>query len=101
MDYEISLSGAGRRCWGASAGVVARDQPESGDDDLCGSDQPGSCAYADRDTAVPIGIEGGAIFEGQEFAPDVGRVSGTEEEVLGSAFVGARVLGGFERERDG
>lgn len=98
MDHEISLSGAGGRCGVTGARAAAGDFAEHGDDDLCGGNQPRSCASSDRDTAKRIGIEGGAISERKEFAQDAVGVSEPEEEILGSAFVGAGVLGSVERE---
>jgi hypothetical protein len=47
--------------------VIARDFSEQRDDYLCEFYQQRSCAYADRDTAELIGIEGGAVSEGEEF----------------------------------
>ena len=88
MDDEVPLSGIGWRCRGADAGVASGDIAKSGDDDLRRSDQPGPCAHADRDTAACIGVEGGAIFEGKEFAPVVVGICEFEETVLGAASVG-------------
>ena len=82
------------------SGVIARDRDEQGDGDLCGLHQPGSRAYADRDTAAAIGISSGAVSEGEEFAQVVVRVQGVKEAVLGSASMGEGLLGSFKRERD-
>ncbi len=101
VDYEVPVSGAGGGCWAEDEGVAEGDMSQHGIDDLCGGGEPGLCAHADRDTAAHIGIEGGAIPEGEEFAQVACGVSGSEEEILGAAFVGERVLGGVERECDG
>ena len=68
MDDEVQVPGAGRGYWAEMPGIVTGDSTEQGDDDLCGVDQPGSCAYADKYTAAAIGLEGGAVFEREEFA---------------------------------
>ena len=81
-------------------GVAARDSAGQGDDDLRGIDQPGSRAHADRDTAAVVGVQSGAIFEGQEFAQAVVGVCKAPQAILGPAPMGARLLGSNERERD-
>jgi len=101
VDNEVSVSGAGGGCGGAGAGVAAGDIAKPGDVDLCWGNQSRSCAHADWDSAAFVGIEGGAVSEGEEFAPDVVGVSGAEEAVLGPASMGSRVLGSDERECDG
>lgn len=100
MDYEVPLPGFGRRCRAASTRIAERDIAEHGVDDLRRSDQPRSCAYADRDTAECIGIESSAVSEGKEFAQITIGISGAKEEILGAASVGKRVLGLIERECD-
>ena len=80
--------------------VAARDSDQQGDDDLCGVNQPGSRAYADRDTAAAIGISSGAVSEGEEFAPAVVGVQVVTQAILGSASMGQGILGSFERECD-
>ena len=99
MDNEVSVSGAGGGCRRASAGAAARDSAQPGDADLRRGDQSGPCAHADRDTAAHIGVQGGAVSEGEELAPAVVRISGVEEAVLGSALMGSRVLGGEQWQR--
>ena len=101
MDDEVSISGTGRGCRSTVPGVAAGDRAEQGDGDLRGLDQPGSRAHADRDTAADIGIEGGAVSEGEELTQAADGVSDVAEAILGPASVGARLLGGNERERDG
>lgn len=91
----------GIRCRGALPGVIARDCANKGDGDLRGVDQPGSCPYADRDSATVVGIEGGTVFQGQEFAQIVDGVWGLEKAVLGPAFMSEGILGRFERKCDG
>jgi hypothetical protein len=61
MNDKVSLSGTWRRYRAALSRVTARDSDEQGDDDLCGFNQPGSCAYADQYTAPVIGITSGAV----------------------------------------
>src|ERR1017187_10971186 len=68
MDYEVSVRGAGRGCRAAGEGALTRDRAESGDDDLRRGDQSGSRAFADLDTAECVGVAGGTVSEGQEFA---------------------------------
>ena len=101
MDNEVSLSGAGRRCRAEMPGAAARGGDEQRDDHLCGLDQPGSCAYADWDTATVIGIESGTVFERQEFTSIVNGVQGAEEALLGPTLVGPRLLGGVKWKCDG
>ena len=48
-----------------------------------------------------VGIEGGAVSEGEEFTPVVIGVQGAAKEVLGPALMGEGLLGGLERECDG
>lgn len=50
--------------------------------------------------AAFVGVKGSAVSEGEEFASDVVRISGAEEALLGSAPVGAGLLGGHERKRN-
>ena len=83
------------------SGVAEGDCAEQGDANLCGVGEPGSCAHADRDTAADLGVTGGTIFEGQEFAQAVIGVFSTEEAVLGTALMGPGVLGVHERECHG
>ena len=68
VDAEVSVSGAARRCGSTMPGVAAGDSLEPGDGDPRGVDQPGSCAYADRDTAVYLRVAGSAVPEREEFA---------------------------------
>jgi hypothetical protein len=96
MDEEVPVSGAGRGGRGALPGVAARDSAQQGDAYLCGVDQSGPCAYANSDSAVFIGIAGGAIHEGEEFAQAIIGVCAVKEEVLGLALVDARLLGMYE-----
>ena len=81
-------------------GIVTGDSAEQGDDNLRGVDQPRPRAYADQYTAAVIGIEGGAVSEGEEFTPAVVGVQGTEEEVLGPALMGQGLLGCIEWQCD-
>ena len=71
MDDEIQIPGTWRGSRDSLSRIVEGDSEEQGDDDLCGVDQPRPCAYADKYTAAVIGIEGGAVFEGEEFAQAV------------------------------
>ena len=100
MDDEVQVPGAGRGCWAEMPGIVTRDSAEQGDDDLCGVDQPRPRAYADQYTSPVIGIEGGAVSEGEEFTLAVDGVQGAEEEVLGPALMGEGILGCIEWECD-
>ncbi len=81
--------------------VTARDSEKSGDADLRGIGEPRSRPSSDRDPAADIGVTGGAVFKREEFAQIAIGVSDAEEAVLGSAFVGTRVLGSDQRERNG
>src|ERR1017187_2176358 len=100
MDYEVSVRGAGRGCRAAGEGALTRDRAESGDDDLRRGDQSGSRAFADLDTAECVGVAGGTVSEGQEFAQAAERICGAEDAVLGPTSVGPGLLGCLERERD-
>lgn len=100
MDNQIPLPGIGRGCWPKGERIAQRDSAEHGTDDLCGIDQSGSRAHADRDTAPHISIEGGAVPEREEFAQDAIGVSEPEEAILGSALMGQGILGFVERQRD-
>ena len=101
VDHEVPVSGVGGRCRRANAGTPQGDSAKSGDDDLCWGDQPRPRAHADLDTAPHIGVQGGAVSEGEEFAPAVVGVSRCEEAVLGATFVGARLLGSEQRQCNG
>ena len=81
-------------------GVVKRNCNQQRDADLCRLDQSRSRAYADWDSTAAICIQGGAVSEGQEFAPAVIGVQAIKEAVLGSALMGKRLLGSNEWERD-
>jgi hypothetical protein len=52
---------------------------KSGDADLCGNDQSGSCSFADWDTAEYLGIEGSTASEGQEFVHAVERIQDADD----------------------
>ena len=101
MDHEVPLSGAGGGCRSSGEGVATGNIPQHGDDDLRGSDKPGSRASAVGDTTACLGVARGANDEREEFAQDVVGVPEFEEEILGSALVGAWVLGCDERECHG
>ena len=81
-------------------GVAKRNSNQQRDADLCRLDQSRPRAYADRDSTAAICIQGGAVSEGQEFAPAVIGIQATKEAVLGSAFMGKRVLGSNKRKCD-
>ena len=81
-------------------GIVARDCAKPRNDHLCGCNQQGSCAYADRNTAELVSIQGGPVSERGKFSQNACGVSAAKEKVLGAAFVGERLLGGFKRKRD-
>ena len=98
MDDKISVPGSG---WGRRAPmsrVVAGDSAEQGDDHLCRIDKSRSRAYADRNSPQSVGIESGAIFERKKLPQAAVRVQQVEEVLLGSAFVGQRILGCYEWE---
>ena len=97
LDYEVPLSGVARRCGRAGAG----DNAQPGDDNLRWGNQPGSRAHAHRHTAATVGIEDGAVSEGEELASDARGVSGIAQALLGPASVGSGQLGGHERQRHG
>lgn len=61
----------------------------------------GERTRADLDTAAFVGVQGGAVSEGEEFAPAVDGVSGGEEAVLGPAFMGPRLLVSEQRQCNG
>lgn len=50
--------------------------------------------YIYRDIAESIGIQGGTVFEREEFAPVADGVCEATQEILGPTFVGAGLLGG-------
>ncbi len=95
----MSVLCAERRRWSAVSGIAARDCAEPGDDDPRRSDQSGSRAHAGVDTSQSIGVEGGAVPEGEELAQVALGICLTAEAILGPAFVGARILGCFKRQR--
>ena len=101
VDHEVPVSGVGGRCRRANAGTPQGDSAKSGDDDLCWGDQPRPRAHADLDTAAFVGVQGSAISEGKDFSPTLVGVPCDSEEVLGSAFVGARLLRGKKRQCNG
>ena len=101
MDNEVSVSGTGRRYRAPVSRVAARDSDEQGDDDLCGIHQPGSCAYANKYSAAAIGFASGAVSEGEEFAQIAVGLSQSTQAILGTTFVGSRLLGIDERQRHG
>ncbi len=100
VDNEVPLSGLSGRRWTKGEGIAPRDSAEHGVDDLRGLDQSRPCAYADRDTAAHIGIEGGAVPEGKKLAQDAIGVSESEEAILGAAPMGQGILGIVERQCD-
>ena len=100
VDDEISIPGTRWRSRAEVPGATKRNCNQQRDADLCGVDQSRSRAYADRDSTAAICIQGGAVSEGQEFAPAVIGVQAIKEAVLGSALMGKRVLGSNEWERD-
>ncbi len=100
LGDEVSLLGIGRRYWSEVPRVVARDSAKQRDDYLCGVYQQGSCASSDRHTSELISIQGSAVSEREEFSQNADGVSSAKKEILGSAFVGKRLLGSFERKCD-
>ena len=80
--------------------VASRDSNQQGDDNLCGVNQPGSCASAAQYSAPAIGIPSGPVSDGEEFAPFVVGVQVVTKAILGSASMGQGILGGFEWECD-
>jgi len=101
VDHKVPVSGVGWGCRRANAGAAQGDSAQPGDDDLCRGDQPGPRPYADLDTAAHIGVQGGAVPEGEELASAVDGVSGGEEAVLGPAFMGSWLLGSEQRQCNG
>ena len=81
--------------------ITARDSAKSGDVDLCRLGEPRSHSFSDGDPTAVIGIASGAVLKGQELAQIAVGVSKFAEAVLGSAFMGTRVLGSDQRECDG
>ena len=81
-------------------GVTEGNSNKQRDADICGFDQSRSRAHADRDTPSAIGIKSRAVLEGEEFASATIRVQAIKEAVLGSAFMGKRILGSNEWECD-
>lgn len=98
MDHQVPVSGACRRCRSEGKGIAARDIAQHGMRDLRRSDQPRPRAHADWDTAAHIGIEGGAIPQGQELPQIIVGVSESEEAILGAASLGQGILGLIEWE---
>ena len=81
--------------------IITGDIAEQRDEDLCWVGESGSCPYVNRDTAKFVGIESGAISEGKEFSQTLNGIFCTKEAILGSALMGARLLGGDEWKCDG
>ena len=76
--------------------AAVRDCDEQRDGDLRRINQPGSCAYADRDSTSAVGIPSGSISEREELAQIAIRVQAAEEKILGPTFVGNGLLGSIE-----
>ena len=100
MDDEISIPGTRGRCGYKVSGIITGDIAEQRDENLCRVSESRSCAYVNRDTAEFIGIESGAVSQGKEFAPTANGIFGIKEAVLGSASMGAGLLGCNERKCD-
>ena len=98
MDYEISFFCAERRRGAAVSGAVARNCAEPGDENPRRRDQSGPRAHAGVDTSQSVGVEGGAVLEGEKFTQAAVGICLVAEAILGPAFVGAGVLGGFKRQ---
>ena len=81
-------------------GVAKGNSNQQRNADLCGVDQSRSRAYADWDSATALGIKGGAVSKGKEFASDAIGIQAMKEAVLGSAFMGKRVLDSNEWKCD-
>ena len=99
VDHKVSISCAGRRRRAAGAGVAAGDRAGARDDHLRWVDQSRPRAYADRDTAASIGVSGGAVPQGEEFAQTSLGISVASQAVLGPASLGSGLLGRDERQR--
>ena len=81
-------------------GVAKGNSNQQRNADLCRVDQSRSRAHADWDSAAALGIKGGAVSKGKEFASSAIGVQATKEAVLGSALMGKRVLGSNEWKCD-
>ena len=99
-DGFSDRGGTRRRSRAKVPGVAKGNSNQQRNPDLCGVDQSRLCAYADWDSTAAVCIQGGAVSEGQEFAPAVIGVQAIKEAVLGSALMGKRVLGSNEWECD-
>jgi hypothetical protein len=100
VDDEIPIPGTRWRSRAKVPGVVKGNSNQQRNADLCGVDQSRSRAYADWDSATALGIKGGAVSKGKEFAPAVIGIQSIKEAVLGSALMGKRVLGSNEWKCD-
>jgi len=64
-------------------GIAARDSAQQGNGDLCGVNQPGSCAHADRDSTEFVGVQGGAVSEREKLASVANGVQVAAKAILG------------------
>jgi hypothetical protein len=99
VDHEISFPCAGRRRRAEGSEVAAGDSAGSRDDDLCGVDQSRPRAHAHWNTAAFVSVARSPVPQREEFAQASIGISIASELILGPASLGARVLGGDERQR--
>ena len=100
VDDEVSIPGTRWRSRAKVPGVTKGNSNQQRNADLCGVDQSRSRAYADWDSATALGIKGGAISKGKEFASAAIGIQAIKEAVLGTALMGKRVLGSNEWQCD-
>ena len=100
MDDEISIPGTRWRSRAKVPGVAKGNSNQQRNADLCRVDQSRSRAYADWDSATALGIKGGSVSKGKEFASDAIGIQAIKEAVLGSALMGKRLLGSNEWKCD-
>jgi hypothetical protein len=92
MDNEVSVQSSAGTDSGAGAGSDPADMPGKGSGDRARIGIAGPHPYVGFGTTRAIAGETGAIHKGAILASAAGRIPGTEQEVLGAASVGARIL---------
>ena len=100
MGNKVPIQSVDREDSREAAGVGAAGVRGARDNDSIGERKQGSCTPTDRMPAEHGAKQDSAVSKGAVVAVDTGRVSGTEEAVLGAASVGERVLLRDGRERD-
>jgi hypothetical protein len=92
MDNEIPIRDTGEKDSRAAEGTADAGVRIKGNNDSGGECGKRTRAYADIMPDTYSAGEDSTIFEREAIAADTGRISGIEEEVLGTAFVGEGIF---------